>query len=181
MKNELYLKAYKEGKKYLENYAHLNGIECYEIVEDSQEYPYGLLLINYDNCKEDFLAEKDCDGIAEKCINLEKFMPKRYFVYGYSVRVYSGSVNDDVEIWVKIKTDGKAKSLYAYISLCDVDDDEHMYWALTRNNTEQNISDDEWAENVINEIKDNFEHYDELRINSYENEDENYVLRDSVL
>ena len=60
-----YYKNYEIGKKLLEKIVKAQHIEHYEIVEDSYEYEYGLMLIVYND-------EKHEEEVYHICIDLEE-------------------------------------------------------------------------------------------------------------
>ena len=66
-----YEKNYTIGKEYLEHVAEENNWEYIEIVEDTKEYKYGLLLIAY----EDDEHEEEIDHICIDLANLDMFVP----------------------------------------------------------------------------------------------------------
>lgn len=66
-----YNKAYKKGKKLLEDIARQKGWKYYDIVEDSYTYPYGLLLIGYEDEASMKGMVRDINEIGYVCINLD--------------------------------------------------------------------------------------------------------------
>jgi len=69
MSEDVYKRAYEKGKRYLESIA---TSKYFDIVEDSYEYPYGLVLTEYASkaAKEGYE-----DGeLSYVCINLEDYV-----------------------------------------------------------------------------------------------------------
>ncbi len=70
MTDSEYKIAYEKGYKYLESIA---DCRWYNIVEDSYEYEYGLLLITYDS-EDAMKGLLDVNGeLCHICINLEDY------------------------------------------------------------------------------------------------------------